>query len=117
MKMLLFATPLGVVCANSRKDCRAILAMAGADPSAQIEIVRRARGVIFAVQAYIEPSTIDTHIEKFKWMGSDERRRELIKLRNLPVDYGPLFGTSEQEEVQQEERTDNESDNRSQGPT
>jgi hypothetical protein len=94
-RMRLYATPIGIVCADSVKDCRAVLAIFGADAKAKIEPVRRARGVVFAVQAYIEPETINTHIEKFKWMGPDERRRELVKLQNLQPEYGPLFGLSD----------------------
>ena len=101
-RMRLYATPLGIVCADSAKDCRAVLAIFGADPKAKIEPVRRARGVIFEVAGHIEPDKIDKHVEKFKWMGSDERRRELIKLQNLPPDYGPLFGIVEQERGQDE---------------
>jgi hypothetical protein len=112
-RMRLYQTPLGIVCADSRKDCRAILAVAGADPKAVIEPVRRARGVIFSVAGYIEPETIDQHVEKFKWMGHDERLRELIKLQNLPPDYGPLFGTTVKELNKED---DHEGSNRGQGP-
>jgi len=91
-RMRLYATPIGIVCADSAKDARAVLAVAGADAKAKIEPVRRARGVVFEVVGHIEPDTIDAHIEKFKWMGPDERRRELVKLQNLPPTYGPLFG-------------------------
>lgn len=108
-RMRLYQTPIGIVCANSAKDCRAVLAIAGADAAAKIEPVHRARGVVFAVQAYIEPDTIDTHVETFKWMGSDERRRELIKLQNLPPDYGPLFGVSDRPHQRAKKGQDNES--------
>lgn len=91
-RMRLYATPIGIVCADSAKDARAVLAIFGADAAAKIEPVRRARGVVFEVSGHIKSAKLDTHIEKFKWMGSDERRRELIKLQNLPPDYGPLFG-------------------------
>lgn len=102
-RMRLFQTPLGIICADGRKDCRAILAIAGADPKAEIEPVRRARGVIFSVAGYIEPDSIDQHVEKFKWMGPDERLRELVKLQNLPPDYGPLFGRPQQKKEEQDE--------------
>lgn len=91
-RMRLYQTPLGIVCADSAKDCRAVLALAGADPKARIEPVHRARGVVFEVAGHIEPDRIDAHVERFRWMGPDERRRELVKLQNLPPEYGPLFG-------------------------
>ena len=108
MRMRLYQTPLGIVCAPTVKDCRAILAIFGADPLVPVIPVKRARGVIFAVAGHIEPDAIDQHIHKFKWMGPDERRRELIKLRNLPADYGPLFGG-------QNGGHDDEGDSRSEG--
>ena len=112
MRMRLYQTPLGIVCAPTMKDCRAILAVAGANPAAKVEPVRRARGVIFSVAGYVEPDKLDKHIEKFKWMGSDERRRELVKLQNLPPDYGPLFG----EPRKPKEDKSDESNSRSDGP-
>lgn len=111
-RMRLYATPLGIVCADSAKDCRSVLAIFGADAKAKIEPVRRARGVIFEVAGHIESAKIDQHVEKFKWMGPDERRRELVKLQHLPPDYGPLFGIIEREEKGQ----DHEGDDRGTGP-
>lgn len=108
-RMRLYATPLGIVCADSAKDCRAVLAIFGADPKARIEPLRRARGMVFAVQAHIEPDKIDAHVEKFKWMGPDEQRRELTKLQDLPPEYGPLFGLTEQKtDAETDAETDTE---------
>lgn len=93
-RMRLYQTPIGIVCADSASDCRAILGVFGANPQAHIEPVHRARGVVFEVAGHLDSASIDAHVEKFKWMGPDERRRELMKLQNLPPDYGPLFGVS-----------------------
>lgn len=116
-RMRLYQTPLGIVCADSAKDCRAVLAIFGADAKAHIEPVHRARGVIFAVQGHVDVGTIEEHVEKFKWMGPDERRRELVKLQNLPPEYGPLFGYSARGPKPEERGQEDESDNRSQGQT
>lgn len=89
MRLRLYQTPIGVVLARNKRDCRDIIALAGAADDVPIKPVKRVRGVIFTVVGAIEaPDEAD---EKFKWMGSDERRREIIKARDLPVDYGPLF--------------------------
>lgn len=99
MRLRLYQTPLGIVLARNIKDCRSIIALAGAPADAQVETVKRRRGIIFAVIGFIEPNTdVEVDAEKFKWMGPDERRRELVQARNLPPDYGPLFATEASKE-------------------
>jgi hypothetical protein len=93
MRLRLYQTPIGIVLAQSLRDCRDILVLAGAAEGAEIKPVKRVRGVIFDVVGAVEAAAADDSNadDRFKWMGPDERRRERIKALNLPPSYGPLF--------------------------